>query len=393
MLQCADHFYYVGAPANPYDDVPAGALQSQAAKDYFSTYALFAQVNYKLTEKFSVTGGMRYTWDKVRQVANNRVVIFPPINPTNYANNSYTPSYYTNGFTPVEFCTTISCPQEGKTSSHKPTWLLSAEYKPNDDMMLYTKWARGYRVGGINQQIVGLSSWGPEKVDTYEIGLKKSLTGAIPGYFNIAAYYNDFRNQQLSANLVPKPNTTVSQNQTIVNAGKSRIWGVEVDGGVTPVDGLRFDVGYSYLNTKLQSFTIPTTAPGFPWNIYPGAIVGDPLVFSPKHRVTVSANYTLPLDEGIGQVSFGGTFVYTSAQNAFASNLSPFYRLPSNHTIDMNVRWDSIMGSTVDASFFVTNLTKEKFAANMSGGWAFVGFDGYTPNQPRMFGLKIKYRY
>ena len=66
----------------------------------------------------------------------------------------------------------------------------------------YAKWARGYRQGGINMTNVGLEVWGPEKVNSYEVGAKTSFRGAIPGYFNLAGFYNDFTDQQITANLI-----------------------------------------------------------------------------------------------------------------------------------------------------------------------------------------------
>ena len=63
-----------------------------------------------------------------------------------------------------------------------------------------------YRQGGVNLTNVGIETWDAEKVDTYEIGAKASFRGgALSGYFNVAAFYNDFTDQQLVATLTPRP--------------------------------------------------------------------------------------------------------------------------------------------------------------------------------------------
>ena len=59
-----------------------------------------------------------------------------------------------------------------RTSSNKPTWLVNLDYKPTPGVMLYAKYARGYRQGGISPNAQGVETWGPEKVDAYEIGAK-----------------------------------------------------------------------------------------------------------------------------------------------------------------------------------------------------------------------------
>src|SRR3546814_19576845 len=69
----------------------------------------------------------------------------------------------------------------------------------------------------------------PEKVDTYEVGVKSSFRGAISGVFNATAYYNNFSNQQLLVGLNAPPGSGLSPTAAPYNAGKSRIWGIEAD--------------------------------------------------------------------------------------------------------------------------------------------------------------------
>ena len=38
----------------------------------------------------------------------------------------------------------------------------------------------------------GLETWGPEKVDTYELGAKTGFQSFVSGIFNVAAFYNDY---------------------------------------------------------------------------------------------------------------------------------------------------------------------------------------------------------
>jgi outer membrane receptor protein involved in Fe transport len=148
-------------------------------------------------------------------------------------------------------------------SSAKPTWLVGLDYKPNDDMLLYAKYSRGYRQGAVNVSSYGLETWGPEQVDTYEIGAKASFDGPVRGNFNIAAFYNDFSNQQLqvgtksceAADLLTNPVQcpfAAAPAAGIANTGKSVIKGVEIDARLSPVEGLTFDFGYAYLRQQVE---------------------------------------------------------------------------------------------------------------------------------------------
>jgi iron complex outermembrane receptor protein len=47
----------------------------------------------------------------------------------------------------------------------------------------------------------------------------------VRGTFDFAAFYNDFRNQQLQVGFYPAPGVAVGPTTGIVNAGRSRIYG------------------------------------------------------------------------------------------------------------------------------------------------------------------------
>jgi iron complex outermembrane receptor protein len=134
--------------------------------------------------------------------------------------------------------------------------LIDLEYKPIDDILLYAKYARGYRQGGIAPNNIALEVWGPEKVESYEVGAKtKFATEGVRGYLNFAAFYNDFSDQQITANLLPKANSGFGGGAAIINAGKSVIKGIELDGSVTLLDQFKVDAGYTYLHTEVKSIT------------------------------------------------------------------------------------------------------------------------------------------
>ena len=61
-----------------------------------------------------------------------------------------------------------------------------------------------------------------------------------------------------SRQLVAKPSSGLAGGAPIINAGRSEISGVEVDASVSPIDGLRFDLGYTYLKTEVKELIAPT---------------------------------------------------------------------------------------------------------------------------------------
>src|SRR3712207_282493 len=105
---------------------------------------------------------------------------------------------------------------------------LNLTWKPNDDILLYGTWSKGFRPGGINRR----GTFPPYKADfltNYELGAKISFA---PGsHFNIAGYRQDWDDMQVS--VLGENGLTV-----VRNVGKSRIWGVEADLLLRPLPGL-----------------------------------------------------------------------------------------------------------------------------------------------------------
>ena len=388
--------------------IPVASLGQPFYQQRWRSYGIYAQGTYELTDKLSLTGGIRYTWDSQRhyQASVSMQFLPNPADPTNpirtvFCSNRVGNPGPTPGSTlffddPFDF---HNCDLEFASKSSAPTWVLDLEYKVVPDVMVYAKWSRGYRAGGVNTPFAGFETWGPEKVDTYEIGAKASFRGAVSGYFNVTGFYNDFRNQQIQVTMGAKPGSGISGGTTTFNAGKSRIWGIEVDTAATFFDSLKFEVGYTYLNTTLQSLDgIPPDdftpfVPGtLPWMTYrPTAAVGEALSYSPKHRVQATVSYTLPLPEDIGEVTVGGTFVHTAKQQTNIG--SPIGLLPSSDLLNLNATWKDIAGQPVDVSFFMTNVTNEKLWLAGGGFFTSFGFDSAPLGEPRMWGFRLRYKF
>jgi len=371
-LQCTD---ILGTPT-----APAGFVQNTLTKYKFEDLGFYGQATYKLTDTLSLTGGLRYTIDKVESQGSVRIAVFPAPN---------FPIYICN-FTGMPQPDPNACITRLSQKSSKPTWLIDLDFKPTPDMLFYAKYARGYRQGNTNPSNTVPITWGPEKVDTYELGAKLSFHGSVSGYFNIAAFYNDFRNQQLQANLIPDgTNPAASPSAAIVNAGTSRIQGVEVEAGIKPFQGFDLNAGYTYLDTKLKSYSPPNFAGFLP--PLPTSQIGGDLALSPHHKLSVTAAYTLPLDQSIGDITFSGTYVYTSSQIASAD--SPIGTMPATNLLNLNASWNNIAGMPIDLSVFATNVTKEKYPVYVAGAWAAAGFDSLLLGPPRMYGLRLRYSF
>ncbi len=374
-----------------------GIISASRTKLSFDNHGIFGQGTYRFSDQFSITAGARYTFDKITgESESTRITMLPSgfrILSCNdpRANGGKPPSDQSQCH--VETGTTFANGTEiAQPKSNKPTWLIDFDYKPSEDWLLYAKWSRGYRQGGLTFTNPGLESWDPEKVEAYEVGAKTSFGGSVHGYFNIAGFYNDFSNQQVFGSLIAKPTSGLAGGAAIINAGKSEIYGIELESSVTLFDSLRFDGGYTYLHTKIKELVPPTLDPDSPFStVIPSGVEGDPLALSPKHKLTMTATYTLPLDESDGELSAGVTYTYTSSMGSPVA--TPLGGFPSTNLFNLNLTWNRVMGSPVDFALFASNVTNDIYPVGFGGGYTSGGYENTLIGQPRMYGARLRFNF
>ena len=130
-----------------------------------------------------------------------------------------------------------------------------------DDGNVYARWAKGWKAGGINPTAAPVyfpnprdgSIFGPEQVDTYEVGYRQALFDRKV-QLTTAVFYNDYRNVQISDHgNAAYANTIIL---AIVNGGDARTWGAEEDLSWRVINPLTLGVGAGYLNAKYDNFSL-----------------------------------------------------------------------------------------------------------------------------------------
>jgi iron complex outermembrane recepter protein len=366
----------------------AASVNYTAGKEEYRDYGIYSQASYSLTSQLKLTGGLRYTQDRVSDT-------------TYRITNSITAPGQIDSY-----CTDASqllpaCAESLEQKSHAPTWLVDLDYKPVDDVLFYAKYARGYRAGGIdNAAPSNYRVYNPEKDDDFELGAKTSFGGDLHGIFDVDAFYNNLSNQQLPVDFNAVPGAAVSPTSGIVNAAKSRIYGVEVNTSIIPVRGVRVDVDYTYLNATIRSIApLASTDPNF--TLSGEVLPGDSLALSPKNKVSSTTTYTLPFDEHIGKISVSATFTHTDKQRtsytyndpatlaAFGTDLGI---LAPRNLLDLNLNWYEVAHKPFDVSMFATNVTDQHYYSFVPGLGGY-GLETAVLGQPRMYGGRIRYHF
>ena len=373
---------------NCLNPIGAGSVNYTASKTRYRNLGLYTQNTYSLTDQLKLTGGLRYTWDWASAYDVGKTFEVP------------TPGVG------VPFCTNPdhslpNCDSRIYERSSAPTWLVDLDYVPLEDVLLYGKYARGYRAGGIIPAAPAqYTTFKPEKVDTFEAGFKTSFHAPVRGTFNLAVFYNDFRDQQVQINLNAKPGEPVSPATGILNAGKSRIYGAEVEASIQPLDPLTFQVSYTYLNTELQKVSVTQTSANSPYEADAPLHPGDPLALSPRNKASLSGTYRLPIPAGLGAVTAGAIFTHTDKmisnyidRNAGIPYIDALGTLPSLDLLNLNLDWKSVWGAPVDVGLFVTNVADKRYYTFIPGLYGTIGAETANLGLPRFFGGRIRYTF
>ncbi|MEP6785855.1 MAG: TonB-dependent receptor [Sphingomonadales bacterium] len=127
-------------------------------------------------------------------------------------------------------------------------------YKLRQNWTVYGRIATGFKSGGINDTASTNSAfntpYSPEDLLSFEIGTKFSSPDRRIN-LSVAGYHSIYRNFQAGV-FVPALVTT-----NIINAGKAKFTGVEVEGSIRPIDQLTINFGGGYLDARYTDFVLP----------------------------------------------------------------------------------------------------------------------------------------
>jgi iron complex outermembrane receptor protein len=369
----------------------------------YETKAAYSEATYDITDQWKVTAGLRYTHDEVRAIIKDaRVWRLHSDTPNPPTRSIVSSCIYNSKVAILSELGLDACRDTLGQTSEAFTGQIDFDYFPTDEVMLYAKFARGYRMGALN--MFGgdpYRTYEPETVDASEIGAKTEFGGPVPGTFNVSAFYNELRNQQLQLGYVFLNGSPPSTG--IYNAGQSIIRGVELESTFMLLEDLQLKVSYTYLDAMLRESIPPIgqkTTLG-PSTVYiiptvaitsPSSVEREHLTFSPRHSVVVGLDYRLPLSAEVGDITIGALYSYTDSQLSTAPG-SPFAELPAYEIVNFNANWRSIFGSGFDAGLFVTNAFDEEYFNYVPGNYSGVGIEVASVGVPRMWGGKIRYNF
>jgi iron complex outermembrane receptor protein len=171
---------------------------------------------------------------------------------------------------------------------------VQVDYAPIEPLLVYAGYSQGFKSGGFgpsNSPQNPTPKYDPERVSAYEVGVKSHWFEGRKLIANLAAFYNDYRDIQLTVQ--SRDPMTGANLRTTENAGTSHIKGFEGDLAAKPFKGFAVNAGFGYVDAKFSSLTMDAIMSGFK--------LGDRLPQIPAFSFNAGAQYALDL--GIGELT------------------------------------------------------------------------------------------
>jgi len=345
-------------------------------------FAAFGEGTLSITDQFSLTGGLRYY-----DFGEDRTQVFDGI-----------------------FADPASKPGEVNANGVAPR--LIATFKATDSTNINAQVAKGFRLGGINDQLNvplcttedlatfgGHDSWNDETAWNYEIGSKSRLMQGR-GSFNLSAFSMDVTDLQATVT------AGSCSSRVIFNVPKARSRGFEAELAVAPNQNFDFSISGIYADSELQS---TLTSGG---KVVSGIQEGNRLPSVPRFQTSISATYQWQMKtdtlayitatyqytgsrytqigdqaEGFGTVNLLSFAPNTIGGPLRATTFTFNPELPSYNLVNARV---GVTRDKWDLSLYGNNLTDEIAWLALDQERGTRARVGYLTNPPRSFGVTLR---
>ena len=354
------HNYVSTRPLNftlrpPFTPVPA-----QRVDDFTQTtesFAGFGQATLEFLPATRLTLGARYTTETRSLAGTERLTVLLPI--------------------PQRPPTVI----DTSIKANKPTFRVALDHQFGPTLLAYASFNTGFKSGGYAQLSPTNPAYQPETVRAYEMGFKSELFDRQLR-FNMAAFYDDYTNIQVTA---VDPNTNT---QSVNNGAKARIYGADIDFQARLAPGLQVSGGLELLHARFVKFdnaqiSTPKVTGGA--IISRGSAAGKHLPLSQDFAGNLALDYDTKL-AGAG-LHFNVTGSY---QGQYYFEPDNVVRQPAYVTLNTSLEV-KLPGNQVSVMAWGRNLLDNQV---ISFGSATV--NGYTAQfyaPPRTYGATVRFRF
>jgi outer membrane receptor protein involved in Fe transport len=318
-----------------------------------------------------------------------------------------------------------------------PTGTVRLTYRFREDTHAYWKYTRGWKGGHFNATTNNLRVFGPEDlptppgqtpdptrgrkqgvtvaepetIDAFEGGIRGSWLQGRLG-LDLSVFYYNYQNYQI---FVAQESFLGDPNFLILNANDAEVYGAEADIVARPFPGSFLQLRFSWLQSQFLDFVqlqqtaelveIPNPPPGtipFASEVFDIEIqsTGNPLLNSPKFKVSLTAEQTIPLGRfGSLTPRYDGAWTATTFFDATAGKGVPNGQgeqfLPDDtiaqpayflHNLRLGYR---VPDGSIELAGWIRNIANKAAKTFAFDGSGFNKTTIYFVGEPRTFGLSL----
>lgn len=359
----AGAYYYNSTAGNPYfrfflGDAPGGMLAADFNNRVKSeAFSAFGELTLHATDRFHLTGGLRWNTEKKDFRYRDSVSFFPLMS------------------------------TDSSRRWNSTVYRVVARYELGDDANVYASVGNGFKSGVYNAYAFLDAPVNPENIQAYEIGAKANLHGVN---LAAAAFAYDYDSLQLSAYTTVNGLVLV----TLANATTAKMRGFEFTANGQIAPGLTIGAGVSWQPVaKYGDFRNAQVTRPIPGSV--GPVVAEVVVpfDASGSRMIRSPEVTANLNLGYQADLWGGRF--NGTVNAYYN--SGFYWQPGNLTpeadytvVNARLSWTDVKrGLTI--SVWGENLTNEVYSVDVSAQE--LGGDSRSLSRPREIGVGLALQF
>jgi iron complex outermembrane recepter protein len=361
-------------PGNPTAVPPIAAGSSdgyERVRQKNKAWAVFGALNYTVTPRLKLRGGLRYTQDK------------KSFNVETYEYSAFVPCVLSAKCTLAQLAS--QGPISADTDDKKTNWDLSGTFALNKDVNLYARAATGFRGSSIQGAgpFNGQSLVGPENNTSLELGVKADLLDRR-ARVNFGVYSWRVKDFQVTAVGGANNANILLPVEKVVGSG----FEMDLQALITPNLLASLGIGYNRTKIKDKDLSIAVCAQCTVTDPQPGGtgtpafIDGNPLPQAPKTTVNFTLRYSQPTPTGEWYVLTD--WVYRSKINFFLyESIEGTGRALTEGGLRVGYIWGN---GKYEAALFGRNITDQ---IRMVGGIDFNNNTGFI-NEPRTFGVQFK---